>query len=234
MRSAHEELIARLREIRNKPAIEALPPKKLSPIDSILREANAQARARTHVSDYLDRLQSNRALLRDARALTLPKGSQLQDLPAYKTWHAGAEKLLEQATAITANPKTYRACLNHTLQAWTQVHDSIRNLQRQLGHDTTSLRHQQPDLYLPPIVRGVPTLDEARQGDASYRRLRNNWNQHMDRAETNNAHPYEIKGYAAHDRDRPAAQQPTPPRHHRTERGRPDPRRARPCRRVPH
>ena len=127
----------------------------------------------------------------------MPQGSQLQDLPAYKTWHAGAEKLLEQATAITSNPKTYGACLNHTRQAWTKVHDSIRDLQRQLGHDTTSLRHQQPDLHLPPIVRGVPTLDEARQGDATYRRLRNDWNQHMAHAETNNAHPYEIKGYAA-------------------------------------
>ena len=193
----HEELIDRLREIRNNPAIETLPAKQLSPLDSILREADSQHRARTQVSDYLDRLKSNRALLRDARALTVPEGPQLQDLPAYKTWHAGAEKLLEQATAITSDPKTYGACLNHTRQAWTKVHDSIRDLQRQLDHDTTSLRHQQPDLYLPPIARGVPTLDEAREADASYRRLRNDWNQHMASAETDNAHPYEIKGYAA-------------------------------------
>ena len=193
----HEELIDRLREIRNKPAIETLPATQLSPLDTILREADAQDRARTHVSDYLDRLESNRSLLRDARALSVPEESQLQDLPAYKTWHAGAEKLLEQATAITSDPKTYGACLNHTRQAWTKVHDSIRDLQRQLDHDTNSLRHQQPDLYLPPIARSVPTLDEAREADASYRRLRNDWNQHMAGAETDNAHPYEIKGYAA-------------------------------------
>ncbi len=193
----HEELIDRLREIRNKPAIEALPAKQLSPLDSILREADTQDRARTHVSDYLDRLKSNRALLRDTRALTVPEGPQLQDLPAYKTWHAGAEKLLEEATDIASDTKKYGACLNHTRQAWTKVHDSIRDLQRQLGHDTNSLRHQQPDLYLPPIARGVPTLDEAREADASYRRLRNDWNQHMARAETAGAHPYEIKGYTA-------------------------------------
>ena len=62
--------------------------------------------------------------------------------------------------------------------------------------DTTSLRHQQPELYLQPITRPVPTLDEAKEADASYRRLRDQWHKHMALAETSELHPYEIQGYA--------------------------------------
>ena len=192
----HTELVDRLRELRQKPAIDALPADELSQIDSILREARRQDRALSHVQDYLARLEPCRALLRDLHDLTVPEGSQLQDLPAYKAWRGSAEQLLEQGTAIASNPKTYGACLDHTFQAWNEVHASIRELQRDLGHDTASLRHQHADLYLQPITRPVPTLDEAREADASYRRLRNHWNDHMARAESRNAHPYEIEGYA--------------------------------------
>ena len=65
-----------------------------------------------------------------------------------------------------------------------------------LGRDTTSLRHQQPELYLQPITRPVPTLDEAKEADASYRRLRDEWHKHVALAESTQTHPYHLKGHA--------------------------------------
>ena len=62
--------------------------------------------------------------------------------------------------------------------------------------DTTSLRHQQPELYLQPITRPVPTLDEAKEADASYRRLRDEWHKHVALAESTQTHPYHLKGHA--------------------------------------
>ena len=76
------------------------------------------------------------------------------------------------------------------------VHASIRELESALGHDTTSLRHQQPELYLQPITRPVPTLDEAKEADASYRRLRDEWHKHVALAESTQTHPYHLKGHA--------------------------------------
>ena len=192
----HAELVERLRELRDQPAVAALPAHELSQIDTILANARRQDRALSHVQDYLADLEPCRAQLRELHDLALPDGSQLQDLPAYKAWHSSADQLLKQGNAIAADSKTYGACLNHTFQAWIELHSGIRRLQRDLGHDTSTLRHRQPDLYLQPITRPVPTDDGAKQADASYRRLRDDWNDHMARADAKHAHPYEIEGYA--------------------------------------
>ena len=192
----HAELVERLRELRDQAAVAALPAAELSQLDALLAQARRQDRALSHVKNYLAKLEPCRAQLRDLHDLAVPDGSQIQDLPAYKAWRSSADQLLEQGNAIASDHNTYGACLNHTFQAWNDLHSGIRKLQQDLGHDTSSLRHQQPDLYLRPITRPVPTLDDAKEADASYRRLRDDWNDHMARAEARHAHPYEIDGYA--------------------------------------
>ena len=192
----HAELVERLRELRNQPAVAALPAAELSQLDTLLAQARRQDHALSHVKSYLAKLEPCRAQLRDLHDLAVPDGSQLQDLPAYRAWRSSADQLLEQGNAIAADHNTYGACLNHTFQAWNELHASIRELQQDLGHDTSSLRHQQPDLYLQPITRPVPTLDDAKEADASYRRLREDWNDHMARADAKHTHPYEVHGYA--------------------------------------
>ena len=191
----HAELVDRFRDLRNQPALTALPASELKQVDFILAEARRQTGALTHVKDYLARIEPCRTQLQELHELDVPRGSQLQDLPAYNEWRSTAEQLLKQGNAIAADNNTYRACLNHTFDAWNELHYSIRELERDLGHNTSSLRHQQPDLYLQPITRPVPTLDEAKEADANYRRLRDDWHKHMDAAEAKQVHPYEIDGY---------------------------------------
>ena len=192
----YAEIIERLRELRDQPAVAALPAANLSQIDTLLAQARRQDNAVSYVKDYLAKLEPYRAQLRDLHDLAVPDGSQLQDLPAYKAWHSNADQLLKQGNAIADDRNTYGACLNHTFQAWSHLHRGIRELQQDLGHDPSTLYHQQPDLYLQPITRPVPTDDGAKQADASYRRLRDDWNDHMARADAKHAHPYEIEGYA--------------------------------------
>ena len=78
--------------------------------------------------------------------------------------------------------------------------------------DTTSLRHQQPELYLQPITRPVPTLDEAKEADASYRRLRDQWHEHMALAETTRAPSLRDPGLRPPDRRHARDPRPAPPR----------------------
>ena len=192
----HTELIDRLQQLRNQPAVTALPASELAQIDSILGEAQRQNRVLSHVKEYLAQIEPCRTRLQQLNELAYTHKLELRDVPSYNEWHDTAERLLKQGNAIANNHKTYGPCLNHTFHAWMDVHASIRELESALGRDTTSLRHQQPELYLQPITRPVPTLDEAKEADASYRRLRDQWHKHMALAETSELHPYEIQGYA--------------------------------------
>ena len=192
----HAELIDRLQQLRNQPAVTALPASELEQIDSILGEAQRQNRALSHVQEYLAQIEPCRTRLQQLNELAHTQRLELRDVPSYDEWHDTAERLLATGKAIVDDHKTYGPCLNHTFQAWMDVHASIRELESALGRDTSSLRHQQPELYLQPITRPVPTLDEAKEADASYRRLRDQWHRHMALAETSELHPYEIQGYA--------------------------------------
>ena len=192
----HAELIDRLQQLRNQPAVTALPASELEQIDSILGEAQRQNRALSHVQEYLAQIEPCRTRLQQLNELAHTQRLELRDVPSYDEWHDTAERLLATGKAIVDDHKTYGPCLNHTFHAWMDVHASIRELESALGRDTSSLRHQQPELYLQPITRPVPTLDEAKEADASYRRLRDQWHRHMALAETSELHPYEIQGYA--------------------------------------
>ena len=192
----HAELIDRLQQLRNQPAVTALPASELAQIDSILREDRRQTKAVSHVHNYLDKVERCRNDLKELRGLARTHKSKIEGVHSYDEWHDTAERLLAAGKAIVDDHKTCGPCLNHTFQAWNDVHASIRELESSLGRDTSSLRHQQPELYLQPITRPVPTLDEAKEADASYRRLRDQWHRHMALAETSELHPYEIQGYA--------------------------------------
>ena len=192
----HTELIDRLQQLRNQPAVAALPASELAQLDSILGEAQRQNRALSHVQEYLAQIEPCRTRLQQLNELAHTQRLELRDVPSYDEWHDTAERLLATGKAIVDDHKTYGPCLNHTFHAWMDVHASIRELESALGDDTTSLRHQQPELYLQPITRPVPTLDEAKEADASYRRLRDQWHTHMALAETSQAHPYHLKGHA--------------------------------------
>ena len=192
----HAELIDRLQQLRNQPAVTALPASELEQIDSILGEAQRQNRALSHVQEYLAQIEPCRTRLQQLNELAHTQRLELRDVPSYDEWHDTAERLLATGKAIVDDHKTYGPCLNHTFQAWMDVHASIRELESALGDDTTSLRHQQPELYLQPITRPVPTLDEAKEADASYRRLRDEWHKHVALAESTQTHPYHLKGHA--------------------------------------
>ena len=192
----HTELIDRLQQLRDQPAVAALPASELAQLDSILGEAQRQNRALSHVQEYLAQIEPCRTRLQQLNELAHTQRLELRDVPSYDEWHDTAERLLATGKAIVDDHKTYGPCLNHTFHAWMDVHASIRELAAALGRDTTSLRHQQPELYLQPITRPVPTLDEAKEADASYRRLRDQWHTHMALAETSQAHPYHLKGHA--------------------------------------
>ena len=193
----HTELIDRLQQLRNQPAVTALPASELAQIDSILGEAQRQDRALSHVKEYLAQIEPCRTRLHQLNELAHTQRLELRDVPSYNEWRDAAERLLAAGKAIVDDHKTYGPCLNHTLQAWMDVHASIRELESSLGRDTSSLHHQQPELYLQPVTRSVPTLDEAKDADASYRRLRDEWHKHVALAESTQTHPYHLEGHAA-------------------------------------
>ena len=179
----HEGLISRLQELRQHPAVEELPERERNQIDSILEQNTRQVEAISHVHNYLDKVERFRNDFKELRDLAYTYKSKLEEVPSYDEWHDTAERLLAAGKAIADDHKTYGPCLNHTFHAWMDVHASIRELESALGRDTSSLRHQQPELYLQPITRPVPTLDEAKEADASYRRLRDEWHKHVALAE---------------------------------------------------
>ena len=61
-----------------------------------------------------------------------------------------------------------------------------------LGRDTTSLHHRHPELFLIPIERSLPKTQESITADATYRRVRDHWHNHLARADATQIHPYEV------------------------------------------
>ena len=193
----HTELIDRLQQLRNQPAVTALPASELEQIDSILGEAQRQNRALSHVQEYLAQIEPCRTRLQQLNELAHTQRLELRDVPSYNEWHDTAERLLAAGKAIADDWKTYGPCLEHHPGAWSGVHAGIRELAAALGHDTISLRHRQPEPYLEPITRPLPDSQQAKDADASYRRLRDEWHKHVALAESTQTHPYHLKGHAA-------------------------------------
>ena len=91
--------------------------------------------------------------------------------------------LLQEGEETNTVPFFLTGCLNHHPGAWSDVHAGIRELAAALGRDTTSLHHRQPELFLDPITRPVPDSQQAKDADASYRLLRDQWHRHVALAE---------------------------------------------------
>ena len=150
-----------------------------------------------------------------------PKDRNSRNLPAYKAWHSSAEQLPTARQRHRRRPQHLRRLpLNHTFQAWNELHAGIRELQQDLDHDTSSLRHQQPDLYLQPITRPVPTLDDAKEADASYRRLREKLERSHGPRRCQTHPSLRDPRLRCPDRYHPAAPRSHPPGRHRTRRAR--------------
>ena len=194
--TGHEDLIERLRRLRNQPAVAALPGPELDHFDAILGESRRQSDAvstvKRHIAQVKPCLDELSRLERAARS----QDTDLLQLPSYPEWRAAAERLLSEAQAIAADRNAFGPCLDHTFMAWKKVHDGIRDLAVALGHPTDSLLHRQPELYLQPIPRALPILDETLEADARYRRLREQWHKHVAGAEADKLHPYDLRSHS--------------------------------------
>ena len=193
----HKELIDRLQKLRADPAVEELPERERDQIDSILERDTRQVEAISHVDNHLAEVQRCRNDLEQLQDLAYTNRLELEEVHSYDEWHDTAERLFAAGKAIADDRKTYGPCLNHHPGAWSGVHAGIRELGTALGRDTTSLHHRQPELFLDPITRPVPDSQQAKDADASYRRLRDEWHKHVALAESTQTHPYHLEGHAA-------------------------------------
>ena len=192
----HAGLISRLQELRADPAVEELPERERNQIDSILEQDTRQVEAISHVDNHLAAVQRCRNHLQELQDLAYTNRLELEEVHSYDEWHDAAERLLAAGKAIADDWKTYGPCLEHHPGAWSGVHAGIRELGTALGRDTTSLHHRHPELFLEPITRPVPDSQQAKDADASYRRLRDEWHKHVALAESTQTHPYHLKGHA--------------------------------------
>ena len=192
-----EELIDRLQKLRAHPAVEELPERERNQIDSILEQDTRQTTAISHVDNHLAEVQRCRGHLQELQDLAYTYRLKLEKVHSYDEWHDTAERLLASGKAIADDRKTYGPCLNHHPGAWSGVHAGIWELGTALGRDTTALHHRQPEFYLEPITRPLPDSQQAKDADASYRRLRDEWHKHVALAESTQTHRYHLKGHAA-------------------------------------
>ena len=193
----HRSLIERLEQLMDRPGLAALPAPEKTGLAAILDQDGQQTEALSTVQRYMDRIDPCLDELRDLQRAANIQQCPLAQLPSYNHWRDTAEPLLAEAQSIAENPETYGACLEHTFRAWKKVHDGICKLSDPLDHDTDSLRHREPELYLEPVTHVASFSDELNQAAASYRRLREHWHDHMALAEEHRIHPYRMDGYAA-------------------------------------
>ena len=187
--TGHKKLIDRLQELRADPAAETLPSAELDRIDAILGESRRQTEALSTVKRHIAQIRPCLDELSQLKRTARSRDTDVRQLRSYPEWRATAERLLCEAQAILGDRKTYGPCLDHTFMTWNKVHDGIRDLAGALGHPTDSLLHRQPEVYLQPIPRALPIFDKTLEADASYRRLREQWHEHVARAKLTTSIP---------------------------------------------
>ena len=165
----HRLLIERLEGLMDQLALTDLPQDQRQELAAVLDHDRRQAEALSTVERYASRLQPCLAELRELQESASWDQLPLTSLPSYEHWRESAQPLLAEAQAIAGNPDTYGPCLEHTFQAWRNVHDGILKLSEPLGEDTTSLRHREPDLYLRPASHVHSLSDELNHAATSYR-----------------------------------------------------------------
>ncbi|MCY4582747.1 MAG: relaxase domain-containing protein, partial [Chloroflexi bacterium] len=192
----HDDLVDRLKELRDRPAIAALPPERLARLDVALAYNSRQREALAHVHKHLAHVERCRNQLDHLNDIASRYELPVQQVHTYDVWHDTAQRLLADGENIIGDHGTYGPCLEHNPGVWTDVHAGIRELAVALGHDRTSLQQRQPELFLIPVTRSLPNSQEAIEADASYRRLREQWHNHLDIADATQAHPYDMRDHA--------------------------------------
>ena len=188
----HRLLIARLEGLMDQPAVAALPEARQQALAAVLDLDRRQTEIHTAVERYTSRIEPCLKELRDMQDSAADHELPLTGLPSYERWRETARPLLAEALAIAGDADTYGPCLEHAFQAWRTVHDGILKLSEPLGEDTTSLRHREPDLYLRPASHVHSLSDELDHAATSYRRLREQWHDHLAVAEERGIHPYRL------------------------------------------
>ena len=122
----HTELIDRLQQLRDQPAVAALPARELEQIDSILGEDRRQTKAVSHVHNYLDKVERCRNDLKELRGLARTHKSKIEE-HSYDEWHDAAERLLAAGKAIVDDHKTSApASTTLSMRGWTSMPASAR------------------------------------------------------------------------------------------------------------
>ena len=191
----HRLLIERLEGLMDQPALATLPEAQQHELAAILDHDRRQAEALSMVERYASRLQPCLDELQELQESASWDQLPLTSLPSYERWRESAQPLLAEALAIAGDTDTYGPCLEHAFQAWRSVHDGILKLSEPLGHDTTSLRHREPDLYLRPSSHVHSLSDDLNHAATSYRRLRQQWHDHLSLSEERAVHPFRLDGY---------------------------------------
>ena len=188
----HQDLVDSLRQLREQPAIQALPDERIARLDAALDYNARHHETLAHVDKHLAQTQRCSIQLDRLKDLAYRYDVRLEEVHTYDTWRATAQRLLAEGEAIVNDRQTYGPCLEHHPGAWSNVHAGIREFSRALGRDTTSLHHRHPELFLIPIGRSLPEAQQAITADATYRRVRDHWHNHLARADATQAHPYEL------------------------------------------
>ena len=204
----HDDLVQRVRALRDDPRAGALSSNDHTQLDNILKHHEMNTKAGDQLRGYIDRLRPCLADLRylknvarvtntDIKNLTSATNTDLNDVPDYPAWCRTAQRLVAGGQTILQDRNAYRACLDHIPDAWDTVRNAVRDLAHQLDPDSASVPHPHATIELAPLTRTPLGPAEEIEADAAYRTLRRQWHDHIDSAVSEDTHPYQLDGHAA-------------------------------------
>ena len=193
----HEDLIQRIRALRDHPRADALPSNDRREFDQILHNHERNTKASQHVRDYIRELKPCLSELRRLDYLSQATNAARNELPDYSNWAKAAERFLADGQTILDNPREYGACLDHIPGAWTNIRAGLQDLATGLDRDPDTVIQRHSAIQLPPLTRQPLITAEQIAADADYRVLRHQWHQHIHTALAQNTHPYQLDGHAA-------------------------------------
>ena len=189
-------LIDAMRALRDRPHLDA---SARNALDTILTHHSDFKEARADIDRYLgETARAFRKLdnLKDIAEELASRGVRLETMDSYARWKEDALQLAQRGEAMLGDLRRYGSHLKENPGLARRIHADVQRLDAVTGRDTARLHYRQPQLFLDPIARPPPDSRQARDADASYRRLRDRWYEHMGLAETDRVHPYEFQGCA--------------------------------------
>jgi conjugative relaxase-like TrwC/TraI family protein len=193
----HDDLVQRVRALRNDPRAGALSSDDLTQFDKILYNHQRNTKASEHVRHYLRELKPCLTQLRRLHHFSRGTNTDLKDLPDYPDWAKTAERFLADGQTILNNRTEYGACLDHIPAAWKNIRAGLQDLAKGLHCDPDTVIHRHSAIQLPPLTRTPLGSANDIQASADYRNLRRQWHDHIDAAVSENTHPYQLDGHAA-------------------------------------